>query len=91
MNDVFRLVTVTRDSGVALVTGPALDLVRAVVPSAEYEGANPVTVTLPAAGLARLRQIAGRVPADDERYEAAVPVAAALARLDLPGREGAPA
>lgn len=88
MNDTFRLVTVTRDSdgdrvsrAVALVTGPALDLVRAVAPAADYAGANPVTVTLPGASITRLHQVASRVTTGDERYAAAAPVAAALAGI----------
>lgn len=96
MNDLFRIVTVTRDGGrvsraVALVTGPSLDLVRAVAPAAEYAGANPVTVTLPGPSVARLHQVASQVPEVDERYTAAVPVAAALADLADGGREEVPA
>jgi hypothetical protein len=82
--ELFRVTDVTVDYGsatataTALATGPALDFVRAVVPGAEVDGANPAAVRFGHASLVRLHRIASGVGEDDFRAEASVPIRAAL-------------
>lgn len=82
--ELFRIADVTIDYGrasataTALVTGPALDFVRAVAPGAEVHGANPAVVRLEHASIVRLHRIASGVGEDDFRAEASAPIRTAL-------------
>lgn len=82
----FRIVRVTSADGqvtsaLALATGPALDVVRAIVPDDAITGREPAVVTLLPDTIVRLHRITQRIRLADERYEAAVTIASALHAL----------